>query len=155
MGDALSNNSEIPLYRQLIDLIRDKIDTGLWKSGDQIELNLDMRGRLVSLGKSPENKAIFRGPILLSRDTRLSELALESVITPIADKDGYIELVPVSQKKQELWMEFSAPFVPESYTEGGSTSILVPLCDYASAGNSKEGHPFFKVWLPQFFDPRK
>lgn len=36
MGDALSNNSEIPLYRQLIDLIRDKIDTGLWKSGDRI-----------------------------------------------------------------------------------------------------------------------
>ncbi len=127
----------------------------LWKSGDQIELNLDMRGRVVSLGESPENKAIFRGPIVLSRDARLSKLGLESVITPIADKDGYIELVPVSQKKPELWMEFIAPFIPESYAEGGSTSILVPLCDYASAGNSNEEHPYFKVWFPQLFDPRK
>lgn len=127
----------------------------LWKSGDQIELNLDMRGRVVSMGESPENKAILRGPIVLSRDARLSECDLESVITPITDKDGYIELAPVSQKKPELWMEFSAPFISESFAEKGNTSVLVPLCDYASAGYSKEGHPHFKVWLPQLFDPRK
>ncbi len=127
----------------------------LWKSGDQIELNLDMRGRVVSMGESPENKAILRGPIVLSRDARLSEFDLESVINPIADKDGYIELTPVEQKKTELWMEFSAPFISESFAESGNTSVLVPLCDYASAGYSKEGHPHFKVWLPQLFDPRK
>jgi len=52
-------------------------------------------------------------------------------------------------------MEFSAPFISESFAESGNTSVLVPLCDYASAGYSKEGHPHFKVWLPQLFDPRK
>jgi hypothetical protein len=46
-------------------------------------------------------------------------------------------------------------FVPESYAEGGSQPIPVVLCDYASTGNSKEGHPHFKVWLQQLFDPRK
>jgi len=126
----------------------------LWKSGDLIELELDMRGRVVSSGKAPQSIAIVRGPILLSRDTRLAEPSLESNITPVADKDGYIELVPVTTKNPEMWMEFNASFVPESYGEGGSKSIPVTLCDYSSAGNAKEGHPHFKVWLPQLLDPR-
>lgn len=126
----------------------------LWKSGDLIDLSLDMRGRLVSLGESPESMAILRGPVLLSRDARLPEPSLESIITPVADKDGYIELRPVAQKNPEMWMEFTASFIPESYVEGGSKPIPVTFCDYASAGNSKEGHPHFKVWLQQLLDPR-
>ena len=127
----------------------------LWKQGDLIELNLDMRGRVTRLGNAPENVAILRGPVLLSRDARLADPDLESVISPRAGKDGYIELEPVTDKNPELWMEFNASFMPESYMEGGPKPIKVTLCDYASAGNSKEGHPFFKVWLPQLFDPRK
>ncbi len=127
----------------------------LWAPGDVIELNLDMRGRVVRMGTAPESVAIFRGPVLLSRDARLAVPELDAVISPIVGKDGFIELEPVAQKNPELWMEFKAPFMPESYAEGGPKPILVVLCDYASAGNSKEGHPFFKVWLPQLFDPRK
>ncbi len=126
-----------------------------WKSGDVIELNLDMRGRIVRLGDSPENVAIVRGPVLLSRDARLAEPGMEAVLTPITGKDGYIELEPVSPKNPELWMEFKVPFMPESYAEGGAKPIKVALCDYASAGNAKDGRPFFKVWLPQLYDPRK
>lgn len=48
--------------------------------------------------------------------------------------------------------KFKAPFITESYNEGGGNPIQVILCDYASAGNSKEDHPQFKVWLPQLFD---
>jgi DUF1680 family protein len=126
-----------------------------WKTGDLIELNLDMRGRVVHMGSESESVAIFRGPVLLSRDSRLGEPEIDAVISPIADKDGYIELEPATEKNPELWMEFNVPFMPESYLEGGPKPIKVALCDYASAGNSKEGHPFFKVWLPQLFDPRK
>ncbi len=126
-----------------------------WKTGDAIELTLDMRGRVLSLGEFPKNIAIVRGPVVLSRDARLSsETALESVIKPMEDKDGYIELQPVEQKNPEIWMEFQASFVPESYSEGGSKPVPITLCDYASAGNTKEGHPHFKVWLPQLYDPR-
>ena len=52
-------------------------------------------------------------------------------------------------------MQFKASFLTESYAEGGSMPISVELCDYASAGNSNEGHPIFRVWLPQLLDPRK
>ncbi len=127
----------------------------IWKSGDLIDLNLDMRGRVISLGESPESMAILRGPILLSRDARLSGTGLESVIRPVAGKDGHVELEQIDQKNPEMWMEFKALFMPESYAEGENKPIPVVLCDYVSAGNSKEGHPQFNVWLPQLFDPRK
>lgn len=127
----------------------------IWKAGDLVDLNLDMRGRVVGLGKLPKNLAIIRGPVVLSRDTRLSGPAIESIIRPAADKDGYLKLEPVEQKNPEIWMEFTASFIPESYAEGGSRPISVVLCDYASAGNANDGHPQFRVWLPQLLDPMK
>jgi DUF1680 family protein len=126
-----------------------------WKSGDVVDLTLDMRGRVVSQGETTEHMAIRRGPVLLSRDARFAEPALESVIKPLADQNGFIELEPVAPKHPEVWMAFKASFMPESYAEGGSKPISVVLCDYASAGYSKEGHPNFKVWLPQLYDTRE
>lgn len=125
-----------------------------WKSGDVIELSFDMRGRVIKMGDKAQNVAIMRGPVLLSRDARMPEPSLESVITPVTDKNGYLELEPVATRNPEMWMAFKASFMPESYAEGGIKPIPVMLCDYASAGNSKEGHPHFKVWLPQLLDPR-
>jgi len=125
-----------------------------WKNDDAIELNLDMRGRVISMGEFPKNKVIVMGPLVLALDSRLSDQALESVIKPIADKEGYIELKPVETGHSDIWMTFKAPFMPESYLEKGADPIWVQLCDYASAGNAREGHPFFKVWLPQLLDPR-
>jgi hypothetical protein len=126
-----------------------------WKNGDAIELSLDMRGRVLSLGEFPKNKVIVMGPLVLALDSRLSDQALESVIKPIADKEGYIELKPVETGHSDIWMTFKAPFMPESYLEKGADPIWVQLCDYASAGNAKGGHPSFKVWLPQLLDPRE
>jgi DUF1680 family protein len=126
-----------------------------WKSGDAIVLNLDMRGRVLSLGEYPKNMAIVRGPIVLSRDTRFPGPAIESIIKPVTDKEGFIELIPVEQKSAGVWMAFNAAFIPESYAEGGSKPISIILCDYASAGNSQEGHSYFRVWLPQLIDPAK
>ena len=127
----------------------------IWKSGDLVDLSLDMRGRVVKLGKVPQNLTILRGPVVLTRDARLSGPAIESIIIPIADKDGYIKLEPAERKNSEVWMKFKALFLSESYAEGGSKPISVELCDYASAGNSHEGHPIFRVWLPQLLDPRE
>jgi len=126
-----------------------------WKNGDAIELNLDMRGKVVSMGEFPKNKVIVRGPLVLALDGRVSNQASESVIRPITDKEGFIELKPVEKTNPEIWISFNAPFMPESYLEKGADPIWVQLCDYASAGNAKEGHPYFKVWLPQLLDPRE
>ncbi len=126
-----------------------------WKNGDAIELNLDMRGRVLTFGEFPKNKVIVRGPVVLSRDARLTDLPIESLIRPINDKEGFIELQPVEEKQAGIWMEFKAPFMPESYLEKGAEPVWINLCDYASAGNSQDGHPIFKVWLPQLLDPRE
>ena len=125
-----------------------------WNPGDRIILETDMRGRVVRMGQLPENVAIVRGPVVLARDARLGEPALESILTPVADKEGYVQLEPVKQTEPGIWMAFSAPFIPESYNEGGSEPVRVTLCDYASAGNTHEGYPHFRVWLPQLVDPR-
>lgn len=127
----------------------------LWKSGDVINLNLDMRGRVISLGEMPKNYAILRGPIVLTRDARLSGPSLESVVNPVKDKEGYIKLEPADTKNPEIWMAFKASFLTESYAEGGTKPVSVELCDYSSAGNSHNDHPHFKVWLPQLVDPRE
>lgn len=126
-----------------------------WKQGDTIDLNLDMRCKVIRLTGNSESLAVERGPIVLTRDARLPGPALESVISPVLNKEGYLNLEPAEQKTAGIWMEFKASFISESYAEGGSKPISVVLCDYASAGNSKEGHPYFKVWLPQLLDPRK
>lgn len=55
--------------------------------------------------------------------TLMAGLGMEAVITPIAGKDGYIELESVTPKNPELWMEFKVPFMPESYAEGGAKPI--------------------------------
>ena len=127
----------------------------VWKADDVIELSLDVRGRVVEHGRYPKSVAVVRGPIVLARDSRLSNPGIESIIMPFIEKDGTLRLEPVQQKDPEMWMEFTGLFFGESYTEYENKPVAVPLCDYASAGNSKIGFPWFRVWLPQLLDPRE
>lgn len=126
-----------------------------WKNNDQISIELDMRGKIHTMGNVPEYKAITRGPIVLTRDERLGEPALEAVLTPIGNEDGSIDVTLEEVSDPDIWMTFSAEFIPESYTEYGAEPVKVRFCDYASAGNTLTEYPFFKVWSPQPYDPRK
>lgn len=126
-----------------------------WEMDDVIDLTLDMRTRVVKMGKNPECLAIIRGPVVLARDARLTGPELESIIKPDVNKEGYLNVEQVMQKDTDIWMEFKASFIPESYSAVFGQPIIVHLCDYSSAGNTNKGHPFFKVWLPQLLDPRK
>jgi len=129
--------------------------TRKWKDGDVVSLKFDMQPRMTRIGNIPEYVAICRGPIVLARDSRLKGSSLEAVVTPYLDKEGKIELTPVASKDSEINMVFKGKFLPESYKEEGDGPIDVELCDYASAGNSSSSLPFFKVWLPQLFNPQK
>jgi len=129
--------------------------TRKWKDGDVVSLKFDMQPRMTRIGNIPEYVAICRGPIVLARDSRLKGPNLEAVITPYSDKEGKIELTPVASKDSEINMVFKGKFLPESYKEEGDGPIDVELCDYASAGNLSSSLPFFKVWLPQLFNPHK
>lgn len=126
-----------------------------WRKGDVIHIETQLKGRIQNSGGDHVHQAITWGPLVLARDDRLLGPSLESILTPQVDSSGYIQLDRVSPSNPEIWMQFDAFFLPESYAEGGPKPIVVPLCDYASAGNSSEAYPFFKTWLPQLFDPRK
>lgn len=126
----------------------------LWKTGDLINLTLDMRGRIVETGTELRSMAIMRGPVVLARDSRFEGAGLEAVLKPLAGKDGYIELTRQAAKPEEYLMSFSARFIPESYTEKPGGTINITLCDYASAGNGPV-KSFYKVWTPQLFNPQK
>lgn len=125
-----------------------------WENNDKIMIEFEMKGKLHMMGDLPEFVAITRGPIVLSRDERLGNPAMEAVLTPLTNESGYIELNYEKSLDSEIWMLFSANFIPESYAEQGAGAVKVQLCDYASAGNTTNSFPFFKVWLPQLFNPR-
>ena len=126
-----------------------------WTSSDRIDLELDMRGRVVTQGENARQfVAICRGPIVLARDSRLAGPPLITVHRPVTDSHGYIELSEVPQPLADnIWMEYTASFVPESYTETGADPIPIQLCDYASAGNGEQASEF-TVWFAQLFSGR-
>jgi len=126
-----------------------------WKDGDVIDLSLEMRGRIVSLGKLPENIAIMRGPIVLARDSRIGGPEMESVIKPVVEAGSFIRLEKNANTKPGSWMEFTAMFNLESYKEEAAKPAPLLLCDYASAGNAASGKSQFRVWFPQLIDPRR
>lgn len=127
-----------------------------WKSGDEISLSLDMRGRIVRMGNLPENIAIMRGPIVLARDARLGWPHVDETIKPIADNEGYIDLKPAGDTNQDgIWMRYKGLFMLESHKESGSSPVEITLCDYASAGNTLDEKSWFRIWLPQSVDPRQ
>jgi len=127
----------------------------VWKSGDVISLAVDMRGRIVRMGNLPENIAIVRGPIVLTRDARLGAPHVDETIKPVIDKDGFVNLEPAGTNQEGIWMKYKGAFMIESHQEAENKPVEITFCDYASAGNTLDENSWFRVWLPQSFDPRK
>lgn len=126
-----------------------------WSADDVIELDLDMRGRVITHGNDDRKfMAIERGPIVLAMDSRFPGPPLMTINRPMADADGYIDLVPVeTAQKDNIWLHFKAKFRPESYKEMAADPVDIHLCDYASAGNGIE-QSVFNVWFPQLYSGR-
>lgn len=127
----------------------------VWESGDVVNLTVDMRGRIVHMGDVPDNIAIVRGPIVLARDARLGMPHVDETIKPITDKDGFVNLEPAGTNQDGIWMRYKSAFMVESHQEGENKPVEISLCDYASAGNTLNEKSWFRVWLPQSYDPRK
>lgn len=126
-----------------------------WKKGDQISIEFEMKGKIHTLNSNPTYAAITRGPIVLARDERLKGPDMGAILEPVAKEHQHIELTMKDNEHNDIWMTFGASFIPESYAEYGAKPVESDLCDYASAGNTMSAYPFFKVWLPQLFDPRE
>lgn len=126
----------------------------LWKNGDKISLQLDMRGRVIQSEGPVHSIAIMRGPIVLARDSRFEGTAITSMLKPVMDPQGFIDLTDISKSGNNPYLTCKASFIPESYTESPQGPISITLCDYASAGNG-EDHSFFAVWLQQLINPKE
>lgn len=125
-----------------------------WSNGDEINLELDMRGRVISQGVLPQNLAIVRGPMVLARDSRLTGPVIDAWITPQVDKDGYLILELAGLNQNGIWMQFNAECKYEPARKEGELQGSLSFCDYASAGNTYDESSRFRVWFPQEIDPR-
>ena len=151
-----SNQNEVSINGQkMIDV---KAENGfikinrLWQPNDEISLVFDMRGRVIKFGEKATHIAISRGPIVLAQDSRLGIVAMDEVLTPIIDKNGYIPLDLLGQNKNGIWLTFKL----NTYMDGDKQKPqAIQLCDYASAGNSWNILNRFRVWFPQAIEPDK
>ena len=144
----------------------------VWKEGDRIELELDMRGRVVH-APSGTDQAVVRGPVVLALDNRLVSEQDTSVwligdsrkfeefpnnpryrfVNPNNDFDSqkeavYIDLKPVTVPDKSIWMAFEVPFVDRPVFHIHREKKII-MCDYASAGNRWSDDNLYRVWLPQ------
>ena len=123
-----------------------------WEKGDEVEISLDMRGRMV---KRNGYQAIVRGPVVLARDSRFNDgFVDESSVVQV--KDGFVELLPLQNKPENMWMSFTAPLVLGTDLEGETRNPKqVGFCDFGSAGNTWKEGTRYRVWLPETLNAMK
>lgn len=123
-----------------------------WKKGDRIELTLDLRGRLI---QQDEYRAIVRGPVVLARDTRFGDGFIDET-SIIQNENGFVELVPVANKHENIWLAFTAPLVLGSDLEGDfKNPRQIHFCDFGSAGNTWDLNTRYRVWLRETLNVMK
>jgi uncharacterized protein len=126
-----------------------------WKTGDKVELELDMQAR-ISLQVKDLQKfvAIERGPVVLARDKRFDVIDEDEVTSPVLNKNGNFGLLPV--QSDDVWMLFKGQFIVGTERETKHKNpVELHLCDFASAGNTWDYTSRYRVWLPQLYDPSK
>jgi DUF1680 family protein len=117
-----------------------------WEKGDFIDLELDMRGRVTELHNY---LAIQMGPLVLSRDSRFADGFVDETAM-IQQKDGFVELTPLTEKPAHIWLAFTAQLVMGTDLEGvGKNPKTVRFCDFASAGNTWDHSTRYRVWIPK------
>jgi uncharacterized protein len=112
----------------------------LWYPGDKIELMLDMRCQLIDAphgsNRAGDNfQALIRGPIVLARDENMDPDYNRPVT--FLSRDGYVDLTPESQVRQNTKMQFLVP----------TTDGLIHMMDYASVDSWKGKH--ICTWIPK------
>lgn len=144
-----SNQTSIQVNGENIDGINPgtyKKITRKWSKGDQIELHLDLRGRLV---RQDNHVAILRGPIALARDSRFGDGFVDEAAM-IQNNGGYVDLEISGEKPAEVWMAFTAAAKLGTGTKATSDPpVKIHFCDFCSAGNIWDKSTRYRVWLPE------
>jgi DUF1680 family protein len=111
----------------------------VWSTGDEIELLLDMRCRVIDAPRGSNRagdnfQALVRGPIVLARDENIDPDFNKPV--KLISNDGYVDVLPEKPTLTNTRMQFEVPTA-----EG-----VIHMVDYASV-NSWDGKQIF-TWLP-------
>ena len=107
-----------------------------WKSGDQVKMIFDGRVKRHELDGM---MAFTRGPVLLARDVRFGDGDLsESFAAPDADR-----FVVTQPPCASVYMAVTGMF-----SRYAAMPRPIGFCDFASAGNTRDGKSFFRVWIP-------
>ena len=123
-----------------------------WKKGDKIELSFDMRGRLTKLNGF---QSVERGPIVLARFSRFND-GFTDETSVIQAENGFVNLIPATNKPENCWMAFTAPLVLGTDLEGEMrTPRQIGFCDFGSAGNTWDAESRYRVWLPETLNVMK
>jgi DUF1680 family protein len=120
--------------------------TRKWKTGDKIELQLDLRGRIVQLNNYT---AVLRGPVVLARDSRFNDGFVDEAIS-IQQKDGRVDLQISEEKPESVWLAFTVPAKLGTGIESTGNNITqIHFCDFGSAGKTWDKNTRYRVWLPK------
>lgn len=121
--------------------------TRAWKKEDVITLNLDVRGRMI---RQDNQFAVVKGPVVLARDSRFYDGFIDQTAQIAVHEDVYVDLTPVSEKKDWNWMSYTIPLILGTDLEGeGKQPKQVHFCDFASAGNTWSPDVRYRVWIPE------
>lgn len=119
-----------------------------WSPGDEIILQLDLRGRAIAAPSGAPQMAVMRGPIVLAVDNRLIK-PQDIAAHLMADAEGYVDLKPTASKPGWARLVCDVPFRIRPSHFFDHHTIQLSLCDFASAGNEWSETNLYRVWLPQ------
>lgn len=115
-----------------------------WKPGDTIRMELDFTGRIEAKN---EHFAIVRGPLVLSRDARFQDGAVDQP-AKMPDPGQPVVITPVETGNQDIWLAFTVML--QTGTDPESEEMKphpVHFCDYGSAGNTWKADSLYRTWL--------
>jgi DUF1680 family protein len=120
--------------------------TRQWKKGDEIELRLDLSGRVVKLNS---HTAILRGPIVLARDSRFNDGFVDEAAV-IQQKMGIVDIQISDFKPEGVWLSFTVPvMLGTGIASTSEEPRQIHFCDFGSAGNTWDPETRYRVWLPE------
>jgi len=126
--------------------------TRVWNKGDKVELQLDLRGRLVELNGY---SALIRGPLVLARDSRFEDGFVDEAVL-IQNENNIVELEISDKKPEGIWLSFTAPLKLGTGISSTTESVSqIHFCDFSSAGNTWDKSTRYQVWLPKPLDVMK
>jgi len=111
----------------------------LWRTGDVVQLELDMRCRVVNAPHGSDRagdnyQALVRGPVVLARDENTDPDFDRAV--KLVSKDGFVDAEPIQPSLPSTRLEFKVP------VSGGSIQVV----DYSSVDSWKGKRVM--TWLP-------